>query len=1002
MRSATKTQSVSVVAFAIAASVLVALSAPAAVGAVNEELEVLGTHTGFGTGDEAAPADLTQATVSGTGDSASVIGPVGGDVKADTSGDDGTTFTWSESSPTTDRTLNLTGQTNTETETVSQTQVVNGESVALDVAGTDPATDASVTFTGTGGSEENIGQNEDDVSYEFAGADGGTNIKSSIEISPEQAGEIDSVSPYVEFGSSSDITFDVYMSKSTADSTFQEGTKVGTATYTGASGDGVHLTVDFDTPYAVDGSSTYEVEFVTTSAADPDNSLSIATDTDTAQTGLYTTLDGDITGVADIRYSYAPTTDPSIDIDGDGSAEASSPGTLSNGQSVTLDLPNIPTVDDTADVSLSSGSVDVDVTYTERTVGSVRPGAVLNGATYDHDGTLAPGETKLITVNSGNLVDGTNNGEITLNDSGLSADAPPMTVRAKVVDGFDTAAYTSANYTGASGITTVAVNWSGTATLDVALQGWDGSSWQTVGSGTLTTTGNQTVGMPASGYSKTRVKIDVSDGIAEIHDETILFEPSGPTASNLQPADETELNDASVNFSVDVSDSDFGTAQGDQLTVDYYVDGENRATKTATSNGTVTAELNIEEGGSHSWYAVINDSYGESTTTATRNFSSPQTLTLYDEETLNVLEDANASVQVYVDEAADSDPTIIEANVTNGTIDFAELGLPPDRSFVVVADAPGYLPRRIFVPSLYDTQRAYLLPNETDHVESILELRDYSGQFRDENTVLLVQRGLNGSYQTVQGDYFGATGEFSVQLAYNVRHRLVLYNTQTDEREVLGTYTPLSDGRQIVEVTRSGDVNVLRSPPIITTSPSIPRLAASPDAEIGVTLQEQATPIANWSATVTASNTTGSEVIATTSSTTSTSATIPVDLSNRTGNVTIDVTYNLENGQSGTYSNTYDIRAYAQNDYSLLSVLGSFTTMIPAPNVDSVTTLAAVIITVIGTLSVAGALRPPTEAIGATAFLFLAVFGVVGWVGYGLPFVAGVTVITFSGLRRTL
>lgn len=146
-----------------------------------------------------------------------------------------------------------------------------------------------------------------------------------------------------------------------------------------------------------------------------------------------TSLDFSASGGQSIDYEltmqeHAATEDASLDVDGDGIAEASHSGTLSDGQTATYALPNLSTSDDTGTIGLATASapVDASITYTEHTE-TVDPVVELNGeSTQIHSGTLADGETVATEISKQQLVEGTNKLNISMGDGTLSADAPTM------------------------------------------------------------------------------------------------------------------------------------------------------------------------------------------------------------------------------------------------------------------------------------------------------------------------------------------------------------------------------------------------------------------------------------------------------------------------------------------------------------------------------------------------------------------------------------------------
>jgi len=114
--------------------------------------------------------------------------------------------------------------------------------------------------------------------------------------------------------------------------------------------------------------------------------------------------------------------DPGIDVDGDGTDEASHSGILMDGETSTKSLPNLET-GSSATISTTSGTVDPSVTMTERTQ-TVDPAVTVNGNTASYTGTLADGSTTSLTTDTAWIQSGTNTVDIAVGDGTLSADAP--------------------------------------------------------------------------------------------------------------------------------------------------------------------------------------------------------------------------------------------------------------------------------------------------------------------------------------------------------------------------------------------------------------------------------------------------------------------------------------------------------------------------------------------------------------------------------------------------
>ncbi|WP_435360396.1 MerC domain-containing protein [Haloarchaeobius sp. DFWS5] len=160
---------------------------------------------------------------------------------------------------------------------------------------------------------------------------------------------------------------------------------------------------------------------------------------------------------------------------------------------------------------------------------------------------------------------------------------------------------------------------------DLSVEYHDGSSWQTGASTTVGSAGNYSLSLPDVSSSRWRVRVDVSktgeSPEFRLLEESILFDSSAPSveAASVVPPAGSSTNNENVNLSIPVSDSDFGTAQGDSVTVEIYVDGNLTDTQAINSNQTVSTTVAVLSNGSHSWHVDLSDSYGE--TVSSQSFS---------------------------------------------------------------------------------------------------------------------------------------------------------------------------------------------------------------------------------------------------------------------------------------------------------------------------------------------------------------------------------------------
>lgn len=152
----------------------------------------------------------------------------------------------------------------------------------------------------------------------------------------------------------------------------------------------------------VDGDGTVEAVY---ERASDDQTIYVDSSGNIGETGVNSNALGGTAQFSD------PTTDPAIDIDGDGTDEASVLGELSS--TTTREIPSLSLSDSSADVSLSAGKVDVTIQYTEQTE-TVDPAVEINGNSDSLSGRLVEGSTESLSVDSSWLVDGTNRVNISM------------------------------------------------------------------------------------------------------------------------------------------------------------------------------------------------------------------------------------------------------------------------------------------------------------------------------------------------------------------------------------------------------------------------------------------------------------------------------------------------------------------------------------------------------------------------------------------------------------
>lgn len=569
----------------------------------------------------------------------------------------------------------------------------------------------------------------------------------------------------------------------------------------------------------------------------------------------------------------------------------------------------------------------------------------------------------------------------------------------------DRGVYVSQNHT-VSNATQARVNTTlDNATAVLTALKHDGSGFVEVSSTTVSSSGNHTIDI--SGHEDaTTWRINVTfraqsgDTTARLHDEMIQFTNAQPRIDNSSatPSGGAAAATIPVELNISVSDRTFGRPQGESLTVEFFIDGSSVGTDTLSANGTASLTTSAT-GGDHQWSVNVSDAHGGTTPSAAFSFTVPNELQVRNETAPSELVD-NVTVEIRAFANETGTVQVIERNTSDGTINMT--GFPADQPFIVVAQANGYHDRRIFVRSLSETQTIYLLPSSEPVADTIFRIDDYTGNFPTDTTVLLVQRALNGSYRTVLGDFFGATGEFPAELADGQRHRLVLFNAETGEQRIAGTYTPLTASTQTVVVTPQGVAAVEGAPPSVVLQPQARRLPALDGAEIAATVHENDLDVTGWRATATlVNNTTSTRVWTATSNGPGTQNTALNLNSSHEATLVVNVTWNASNGLSATETFEISLSRTFTNDATLLDSVDRLEQQSPAGRARAAfTTFVAMLVTVF-VVAATGSIQPSSEIAGFAGVLTLTAFAVVGFgVGYDLVFAASVGLVSFVAIRR--
>lgn len=472
----------------------------------------------------------------------------------------------------------------------------------------------------------------------------------------------------------------------------------------------------------------------------------------------------------------------------------------------------------------------------------------------------------------------------------------------------------------------------------------------------------------------------------------IIIEERNLSIDNPQPADGENVSESPVQLSVDVEVPDAGSPAD----VTFYDAGDDSeiGTDQLQESGTATAEWSNIDGGPNEWYAVVEDSLGNSEEINPKTVNLPDTLEVRDEENPSeLITDAEVTLEFYIEGSDES----VTRTASDGEVDMQ--GLPANEQFIAVASADGYDDRRIYVPSIIESQEIYLLPESVDSVETEFDLTDFTGDYPSSDSVLEVQRSIDGEWQTVQGDFFGASGRWEAILAEGERHRFVVTNVKTDDSRELGAFTPQRPTTQSLVVNIDGSVDVLEAVEQINFDPALASIPASETASVTVDIEEGEQEISSWTITV--------EHVESGSSTTLDSATgsaegsqeFELDLSDKSGEIVTTVEYETENGDELATQKVHNIREHFEDGTGLLGAITSINASLGGDS-SGTTLMISFLATTLITGAVAAKTRASPEVTGFTALGSISAFWTIGWLPTEVFFVAATAFAATAALRR--
>ena len=505
------------------------------------------------------------------------------------------------------------------------------------------------------------------------------------------------------------------------------------------------------------------------------------------------------------------------------------------------------------------------------------------------------------------------------------------------------------------------------------------------------------------------LRVSGTDANVEISDDTYASDPV--SVQNVDVTGNLTVERTDLNRAFTVTDGD-----ATQLQVRDYAVDDNQTDLAYDSEDGFTLELSgfsqigivaVDTGTDEPLDSTVVDADGVATfelPAGNRNIElelAPSELRVYNEQDPDqLLNDVDDMTIEFYQQSSGNPDNIEEVPVNNGVADME--GLDPTVSFIAVANADGYANRRIFVDSLYETQEIYLLNESADSVAVEYELEDFSGNYPQAETVMVIEKNINGEWTPIQGDFFGATGKFEAQLLRDTRHRMRVVNVETGEERVVGAFTPQASATETVTILPDGSIEVDRGLEQIHAQPAIGSIPAAQAAEFGVDIQEGEQEITSWDIEIVLIDESGETTLATRSGSGTGTETFQLDLTDADGGTVMAVVDYQTAERSGTVRLSREVRENYAGAEGLLGGLISIGDGLGAGE-DTGPSGASMMAALFVSLLVTGAVaRVSTSAdvMGIAALMSIAGFAILGWLPMSALFASTVGFGAMIALRR--
>jgi hypothetical protein len=267
-----------------------------------------------------------------------------------------------------------------------------------------------------------------------------------------------------------------------------------------------------------------------------------------------------------------------------------------------------------------------------------------------------------------------------------------------------------------------------------------------------------------------------------------LLESTAPIVKNNTASPTGQALEEPI-FKIDIADRDFD--EGDIVDVSLRIEGQTSSTQSIDSNQTVRFDPTEVLSGTVNYSFVATDSSGLETT------SQQFTVDLPDSIVVRPLDDPTATINGSETNASatarfftENDTTVIVRDIDkDGQISL--IGLPANAEYFVQINASGFFERRVLVDSLFEQNEIFLLNQDAEASQIVVNIEDRTGDFGPDTTVQ-IERPINTTdsapgeeeYRTIAGDTIGSKANFGTVVENGVRYRLKVTNPDGQQRQL--------------------------------------------------------------------------------------------------------------------------------------------------------------------------------------------------------------------------